>query len=79
MDLCIYGSRKNGTETDQSDLDILLEYSGTAREDDVFNVLHEEVFRIEDVVIDINPINANDSGTIGEYLAMCDNMWKLGN
>lgn len=41
VDLCAYGSRTNGRADKDSDLDILLEYKGSAREDAVFNVLHD--------------------------------------
>ena len=40
VDLCAYGSRINGRAEKDSDLDILLEYKGSAREDTVFNVAH---------------------------------------
>ena len=71
-----YGSRVSGKATESSDLDILVEYEGTAREDDIFNVLHEEKYWINGVLIDVNPIKADCSGTIEEYLKRCDDNWK---
>ncbi len=71
-----YGSRVSGKATESSDLDILVEYEGTAREDDVFNVLHEEKQWMNGVLIDVNPIKADCSGTIEEYLKRCDDNWK---
>lgn len=71
-----YGSRTTGRATEDSDLDVLLEYEGTAREDDIFNVLHENECRINGVLIDANPIKAECSGTIEEYLQRCDDNWK---
>ena len=71
-----YGSRVSGKATESSDLDILVEYEGTAREDDVFNVLHEEKQWMNGVLIDVNPIKADCSGTIEEYLNRCDDNWK---
>ena len=71
-----YGSRVNGTATEESDLDILVEYEGSAREYDIFNVLHEEKHWLNGVLLDINPIKAECSGTIEEYLHRCDDNWK---
>ncbi len=56
MDVAICGSRCRGIENDSSDLDVVLEYVGTEREDDVFNLLHEKLLTIGDVEVDINPI-----------------------
>ena len=72
----IYGSQANGKATEESDLDILLEYEGTAREDDVFNTLHEHEIQLNGVVVDVNPIKAECSGTIEDYLSRCDDNWK---
>ncbi len=55
----LYGSRSKGLRTirEDSDIDILMEYIGTSREDDVFNVFHynENILFIEGVPVDINP------------------------
>ena len=76
VDLCVYGSRTNGRAHADSDLDILLEYKGRAREDTVFNVLHDTLIYIQGIIVDINPIKAECSGTIYEYLKRCDDSWK---
>lgn len=55
---------------------IKLEHKGSAREDTVFNILHEEHFEVNNVLVDINPIKATCSGTIDEYLSRCDDNWK---
>ncbi len=68
MGIAISGSRCRGIETDSSDLDVVFEYEGTEREDDVFNLLHEEPLTIGSVEVDINPIRECESGTLGEYL-----------
>lgn len=76
IDIAICGSRSRGLEHGLSDLDVVIEYDtvrgaelkGTVKEDTVFNVLHEDDFRIGGVVIDINPITATESGTIQDYL-----------
>ena len=62
VDLCAYGSRTNGRAHADSDLDILLEYKGSAREDAVFNVLHDTPIYIQGIIVDINPIKAECSG-----------------
>lgn len=76
VDLAFYGSRTTGKESIQSDLDVLVEYKGTAREDTIFNVLAENQLELEGVRLDINPIKADMSGTIADYLQRCDDNWK---
>ena len=63
-----YGSRAKGTSTDISDLDVILEYEGDVKEDEMFNMLNEESLYIDDIQIDINPIRAEQSGTTEEYI-----------
>ena len=50
------GSRCRGIEKNGSDLDVVVDYKGTVREDDFFNILHEDGFEIAGIVVDINPI-----------------------
>lgn len=66
-ELTIIGSRAHNRYREDSDLDILLEYEGTEREDDVFNLLHETPFYIGNMLVDINPINSQDQ-TTAEYI-----------
>ena len=71
-DIRIYGSYSKGTNKVGSDLDIVVQFSGSMREDSAFNMLHDEELSIYDkkgnkVKIDINPINTADHGTIDEY------------
>ncbi len=67
-DIEITGSRSKGVGKKTSDLDVLLEYTGNAREDDLFNALNREHLKIDGVKVDINPITEDRSGTIDEYL-----------
>lgn len=67
-DLVLTGSRCRGLEGKHSDLDVVVEYVGDEREDDMFNLLHEDKFTIGGVKIDINLITANETGTLEEYL-----------
>lgn len=67
--LAVAGSRSRGFEREDSDLDVVLEFqSDTWREDELFNLLHEDAFSIEGVTIDINPIKEGKSGTLEDYL-----------
>ena len=54
---------------DYSDYDVLVEYSGDMREDDFFNLLHEQEVTINGRPVDFNPITPDKSGTIEQYLA----------
>jgi len=62
------GSRCRGLERTQSDLDVVVEYIGDEREDDMFNLLHEDKFSIGGIRVDINPISKYKTGTLEEYL-----------
>jgi len=63
-------------------LKVLVEYNGNCREDDLFNLLHDDEengqdghdYEINGYKIDLNPIKAEKSGTISEYLAMLKNV-----
>lgn len=69
LDAKVYGSRAGGLEHPDSDLDVVLEYKGDIREDDFFTMLNEDGLSIGGMMLDINPITADKSGTIKEYLA----------
>lgn len=68
----IVGSRMKGTAKEGSDLDVLVEYEGSMREDEAFNMLNGEEggphFGIDGIRVDFNPIKADDSGTIEQWL-----------
>lgn len=70
VDAKVIGSRVNGDFADDSDLDILVEYSGSIREDDAFSALNslDGSLDIDGIRVDINPIKAEKSGTIDEWL-----------
>lgn len=69
----LFGSRSRGKERPDSDLDIVLEYQGDdVREDILFNLLHEDNFKIGSVLIDINPILEVKSGTLEQYLKLAE-------
>lgn len=75
----IYGSFLKGTNTKTSDLDLLVQYSGSMREDDAFNMFADAKLKLQnvlgnDVKVDINPINTEKSGTIEEHLKYLDSL-----
>ena len=67
-DVVLSGSRCRGLEKLHSDLDVVVEYIGDEREDDMFNLLHEDKFSIGGIRVDINPISKYKTGTLEEYL-----------
>ena len=68
VDLAVVGSRSRNLNDDNSDLDVTVELSSDLKEDALFNILHEQPFDIGGVTVDINPIRAEETGTLGEYL-----------
>ena len=66
--IAISGSRCRGLEGKYSDLDVVVELFGNEREDDLFNLFHEDGFSIGGVPVDINPITEKRTGTLEEYL-----------
>lgn len=72
--IVVYGSRSKGYEHEGSDLDILVEYEGDFREDELFALFHdaENPLQYQGIPIDVNPIRAEESGTIRTYLPAAD-------
>lgn len=72
--IVVYGSRSKGYEHEGSDLDILVEYEGDFREDELFALFHdsEEPLQYHGIPVDVNPIRAEESGTIRTYLPAAD-------
>ena len=68
LGLAVIGSRCRGVEHDGSDLDIVAEYRGDIREDDLFGILHEDGLQIGGIEVDINPIKEAKTGTLASYL-----------
>ena len=68
-DVVVSGSRCRGMESEGSDLDVVLYYSGSEKEDSLFNTLHEDGNIIMGgVVLDINPVSQEQRGSLSEYL-----------
>lgn len=68
VDVVVSGSRCRGIEQENSDLDVVVEYTGSTREDDLFNMLHEDSIYIAGIQVDINPITESRTGTLENYL-----------
>ena len=68
VDVVAAGSRCRGIEQENSDLDVVVEYTGSTREDDLFNMLHEDSIYIAGIQVDINPITEGKTGTLETYL-----------
>lgn len=68
IDVIVSGSRCRGIEKNNSDLDMVVEYKGSIKEDELFNILNEDSFEIAGIKVDINPITEGKSGTLEEYL-----------
>lgn len=68
VDVVVAGNRCRGIEQENSDLDVVVEYTGSTREDDLFNMLHEDSIYIAGIKVDINPITEGRTGTLETYL-----------
>ena len=62
------GSWCSGLEGKSSDLDVVVVLCGNEREDDLFNLFHDDKFSIGGICVDINPITEYRIGTLEEYL-----------
>lgn len=68
VDVVLSGSRCRGLEKTNSDLDVVVEYKGSVREDDFFNILHKDDYEIFGIKVDINPITEGKTGKLETYL-----------
>ena len=70
--IAVHGSRVRGNAKENSDLDVVVEYEGDIREDGMFNLLNDddngEALFIEGIRVDINPIRAQETGTLDKYM-----------
>lgn len=79
VDMIAIGSRAFGVAREDSDLDILLEYEGDVKEDEVFNALNAEPLELLGIKVDFFPIRSQESGTLTEWLASHDNGRPVAN
>ncbi len=69
MAIRVYGSRtREGLYWEESDIDVVISYTGEIREDAFFNLLHEGDFGMAGLPIDMNPISLEKTGTLEKYL-----------
>lgn len=69
----VYGSRtREGLYKENSDLDVVLSYTGNIREDTFFNCLNEYGMVIAGLKLDINPISEVKTGTLAEYMEIAE-------
>lgn len=72
IELYVHGSRINGNPHKDSDLDVVLYYKGSIKEDALFNILHDdeyiEALTYDKVYIDINPIRDEETGSLDNYI-----------
>jgi len=78
-DIRVIGSRAQWKAREESDLDVLVQYDGSMREDDAFNALHDEPLEIEGIEVDLNPINTEKSGTANEWIQRHQTVDAQGN
>ncbi len=64
----IHGSRSRGDARPDSDLDIVLEYKGDAKEYAMFNAINETPIEIDGIQVDVNPIRKEETGTLPDYM-----------
>ena len=65
----VYGSRtRDGLYKEESDVDVVIAYEGTAREDDLFSVLNETGYKVGNMKVDMNPIRPDKTGTLEDFL-----------
>lgn len=57
QDITLFGSRITGLSKRNSDLDVMIKYTGNAREDDLFNALNDikTELKIENIKVDFFP------------------------
>lgn len=65
----VYGSRtREGLYHNDSDVDVVLSYTGNIREDDFFHILHEDGMKIAGILVDMNPISVEQTGTLEMFM-----------
>lgn len=64
----VTGSRSRGLENADSDIDVVMEIDSDLKEDALFNIIHDKELELEGYTIDINPIKADETGTLETYL-----------
>lgn len=59
----VYGSHtREGLYREDSDIDVVISYTGDIREDSFFNILNEGGLKIAGLPVDMNPISMGSGG-----------------
>lgn len=75
-DVVLSGSRCRGLEREDSDIDVIVELATDEREDFLFDILNEDMFHIDGILVDINPITRQRTGTLEDYLPQVEEYLK---
>lgn len=75
--VAVTGTRSRGIENKNSDIDVAVEYKGSIREDDFFDMLHEDGMTIAGIKLDINPITEGKTGTMENYLPAVESILSI--
>lgn len=67
-EVVLCGSRSRGIERKTSDIDFAVEIESGLKEYALFNILNESKLYFGGNEVDVNPIKADESGTLGNYL-----------
>ena len=68
VDVVLVGSRSRGIEHEESDVNVVVEFYGSEREDALSDILNEEGLSIAGKTIDINTIIKDRTGTLETFL-----------
>lgn len=68
VDVVLVGSRLRGIEHEESDVNVVVEFYGSEREDALSDILNEEGLSIAGKTIDINTITKDRTGTLETFL-----------
>ena len=80
IDYYVHGSRVYGNPRNDSDLDVVLYYKGNMKEDALYNIFHDEDYKdqfiYDGIIIDVNPIRDQETGSLKEYIKKDKNYKK---
>jgi len=80
LDYYVHGSRVFGNPRENSDLDVVVYYKGNMKEDALYNIFHDEDYKdqfiYDDIIIDVNPIRDQETGSLKEYIKKDKNYKK---
>lgn len=68
VDVVLVGSRSRGIDHEESDVNVVVEFYGSEREDALSDILNEEGLSIAGKTIDINTITKDRTGTLETFL-----------